>query len=1615
MHFIRILKILKYFSFCVAFLLVMVLLGVNLPYSQRLITAKANEIFLRKDLPVHVERITLLINGDIGLRELRIISGMDTVIAVRHIKIAIRPLPLLLKKLIVRRISIDDALVNLKDDKATGKLNIISLFAPAQKSPNIKKKPGSWDIRVQRASLKKINFSYHSAFRGIQMKYAVDELYIRFSTFSLINKQLYADYLDLKNVKGSMVLKSVAKKDSEEKIPATWKFKLNESALKNIIFSLDRPEEKQRIEASLGKGNLLEVGFELAGKRISYGRIQLSNPVLALFAAAGDSKNKTHSNQETGGSFPGPWSISGSNLKIYKGAVHTYLYDGKSPLKEAYGLVQLTELTTSLKDLQLSSQASSFNMNRLSFMLENGFQLNKGRLVFGSDSTLNTTLKANLKTKHSRISIEIEARDELASIITKSFKAVPFSLTINKSEISLHDLFAFLPNLKEKLDLPKKEYLLELQGSVTGSTDLLKITDFRLYTPAGIGFFAGGQITNITNLQAAKCRMNFKTSAITHKQVEDLIRMTGKTADLPFFDPFVMQGRLDKSFFTPEITLGIQGASGNIELDGSADLPNKSYALDVAFSDLALGRLADIKDMDRVSGSIKLAGKNFIPDSIQAAVSVAIDKAGYKGYNYHNVTIAMKVDTGLYAFTILSYDTAARCEISGHFSQNNTITEGQFSGNLAMQPGKLNLYHDSIAISGELQALFSRTSAGMEASLDISNLLLHKGDKTVVLKRASFSVLSADSLLKATVVSDFLKADFQSHGSLADLQQAFGVHGIRGISMLDSAFNYRLPFISAIPVMDFSVEAAYSPLIGFFVPDSVFSFQKAVFALKKESNGNANVKLLTDRFNINKFKGFSTSLGLESFPDKTVFLLKADSMKVKNIALGASVIEMAIKERKADLRVTLHNNNDSVFYDIATELVKGNQQFELRSTQPQWTLNGNTWLVSPGNFLVLEPDTKDFVADLHVKNHQRTIDIYGRKSEKLQCDFREVLISMLILPGIIPYGFDAELNGKIDYRDNERRIVGIQMDFGQMKFSDKLLGNMNITGNYLSDTLGTIEADLHAIMNDTTRLMVTAKLGNDIPKIQTTFEKIPLHYIESFVNKYVSGLSGDVSGEVELTSPGLNHKLSGEVRFSNTEFKIVPLNAAFRLAEDEIKIANNRLLFDQFTLLDSLNKRLNVNGIIDMNNRANITADLQISSDNLQVMNTTEKDNPAFFGSVFINSKLNITGPVQKPSITGNLVLAGGTVINYRYTEDLTISETQKIITFASLKEDPSVLAEKRASVVALSKSPYMETSIEIDPKSIFNFQITRGFDIGVEITGGGFLNYAMLPNNTMSLNGTYEIQRGKSELKITGWPRKDFIISPGSYIRWNGVIDDPELRIETTSKVRGSYLNPVDNKNREVDFMVYMKLSNRLSQLDIVFDLLSQDQYIMSVVNSLSKEERMRQAINLLIFERIELPNMSSSSNYVTQQINQFWESQLNQLTKSTIKGVELSFGLNTYTGASEGGGEQEYTSLSYEVKKEMFHDRGSVMVSGKMNDNSPTSGQTNNMIENFIFEYALDTTHSKFLKVYRQQNYEDLLEGEVTKSGFGFIYRKSYDRLKDIWRRKKRQNHKPQTGSTK
>ena len=159
-----------------------------------------------------------------------------------------------------------------------------------------------------------------------------------------------------------------------------------------------------------------------------------------------------------------------------------------------------------------------------------------------------------------------------------------------------------------------------------------------------------------------------------------------------------------------------------------------------------------------------------------------------------------------------------------------------------------------------------------------------------------------------------------------------------------------------------------------------------------------------------------------------------------------------------------------------------------------------------------------------------------------------------------------------------------------------------------------------------------------------------------------------------------------------------------------------------------------------------------------------------------------------------------------------------------------------------------------------------------------------------------------------------------------------------------------------------------------------------------------------MLLFETIDLPGMEKSSNYISSQINSFWETQLNALTKTTFNKTQLSFGIGSYNESNITGNSQEKTSFTYQMERKFMNDRASIKISGKLNDYNEGAYHTNSLFENFTFEYALDSLNTKNIKLYQKRDYEDMFQGEVVKYGVGFLYRKNYRNLKDIWQRTKK-----------
>ena len=163
---------------------------------------------------------------------------------------------------------------------------------------------------------------------------------------------------------------------------------------------------------------------------------------------------------------------------------------------------------------------------------------------------------------------------------------------------------------------------------------------------------------------------------------------------------------------------------------------------------------------------------------------------------------------------------------------------------------------------------------------------------------------------------------------------------------------------------------------------------------------------------------------------------------------------------------------------------------------------------------------------------------------------------------------------------------------------------------------------------------------------------------------------------------------------------------------------------------------------------------------------------------------------------------------------------------------------------------------------------------------------------------------------------------------------------------------------------------------------------------------------MNLLIYNTYTGPGTTakvSSEN----PLNSFIQKELNQWAQNNLKGVDLSFGINSY-GEDDPNGQR--TDYSYRLSKNLFSNRVRAVIGGKFStDADPSQNLKENLIDDISLEYMLTKRDNMYLKVFRHTGYESILEGEITETGVGFVIRKKLSRLGDLFKPMRPKTKKP------
>ena len=532
-----------------------------------------------------------------------------------------------------------------------------------------------------------------------------------------------------------------------------------------------------------------------------------------------------------------------------------------------------------------------------------------------------------------------------------------------------------------------------------------------------------------------------------------------------------------------------------------------------------------------------------------------------------------------------------------------------------------------------------------------------------------------------------------------------------------------------------------------------------------------------------------------------------------------------------------------------------------------------------------------------------------------------------------------------------------------------------------------------------------------------TMIKMPLKIANPFLPKDMARLSGTLNGAMEITGNLANPVFNGYLDFDEASVRVDMIGSSFRFSEEKIPVDSNVVRFDAFTIAGSNDHPLNIDGTIDMRSISSPAINLAMSARDMQVIDSKKRKNVDVYGKAYIDLDATVKGNLNFLAVDADVALLPRTDVTYIVSSAesrIGLQNTSDMVRFVNFADSAAV-----AMADSVKEKPSMalmiDASLDVRQGSTITADLSTDGQNRVQIQGDGILSYTQTPVSADGrLTGRFTINNGFVRYSLPVISEKHFDFVPESYVSFNGPMLNPVLSVKAVDQVRANVTRQGEN-SRLVNFDITLSVSGTLEQMNVAFDLSTNDDItVQNELRSMSAEQRANQAMNLMLYNVYSGPGTSASANLSGNPLYSFLTSQLNTWAANTIKGVDVSFGLDQYDSTRNGTTTQT-TSYSYKVSKSLFNNRFKIVVGGNYStDANPDENLSQNLISDVSFEYLLNESGSMYVRLFRHTGFESILEGEVTQTGVGFVLKRKLRRLSDIFRFRQPQPFvKPKTPS--
>lgn len=1600
--------------------------------------------------------------GAITLEELLVRDQKnDTLLYSHHLSVSLDVPALFLQQIRLNSVELEGFTAHIQRNSTGFNFGFIAdaFSSGKQEAKALADTTGGWDFSLKQVQLKHVYATYDDRVSGIRLKARVGEFNGRIHTMDLARQRLEV---------GKLSLDSSWVRLEQDAMPPVADTRTSSPLAFQLGVSDVEIAHTQFVYSDLGSGTDLDVNvgeLKLVMKEIDLPRYHFDASKLALANSSvmfvqQESATVTSTNQAQESPVTLPWEVKLGALSLGN---NTFAYEDKNKAAVNTGVdydhLLISNLNVAAKHIYASGNKIGAKIGSLGFEEKSGFVMKHLAAEVDYDSTQLALKNLELRTNNSRIRGHLGVQYASLETLADSIGNASLALDFDSTRVAAADVLYFAPGLLKSASLPvNKHTVIEMHGGIHGKVDSLRFSEFTLRTGPFTSLQLDGELMGVTHPRDVYADLSTIQLSGSKQDVLSLLADSLFPAQVGLPERFFVRGSFTgylKNFnATLHGTTSFGDLDARVKMNPRAGNREQPYHIQLSTKEFDLGKLLKRPEtLGPLTMKADVDGSGWDTDGIQASVKLEVEKARLKGYDYQELALS---------------GTVNKRSFTGQASANDRNLSFLFDGTVDLDPRHPE-YHFRLDMKGaDLAALHLsdeelRLSACVESDIRdanqnnvsgrarISNLLLIRQSKKYRLDSLVLSSEVKDSLWKIAIASDLLRAELKGDITLSQIPALLRRH-------VNSYFGMQeLPAETLRPQkFDFEAELTNpAALAGEVIPKLENITPVSVKGSYNSAGMNLQLRLDVPRIVYSGVTLDSLKIALQSDKEQLKYRLdvaeiSTSSLKTENLYLGG-----ALKNNTLAFQLKTNKDDSTTLLSLGG-MVKHqpNKDYEL-NFNPELIFNAEPWSIRAGNGLVFDK-TGVYARDLVISAGSRAIAI--NSSEQLPgapmnitfTDFDLAAVSKLmenhtdLVRGSINGTVILEKHGPVPAFRSDLVI-------GDFAFKSVPVGTIRLKAdNFETSQTYRIDLAVEGNGNDIRALgsyRSSGKSGSMDMSVQVN--QLQLASVEPFTFGQVQRMSGSLKGELSVKGNPLQPEITGELRFQEAGFRPRMIDSYLTIHEGRLLFEDHKVRMNRVALYDSLGNKAMLNGFADIRDLGNIRFDMQVNTANFLALNTDRKDNPLYYGRIFLDSDIKIKGTMQAPDLDVKARLNQGSSFTYVRPQSMVgKSESKGIVEFTdSLHRDTTIMARLNDSIIGISgmKGIDLDATISLDRTVELKIIVDQETGDSLYLVGGGTLDFSLDRDGRTSLTGKYGIQDGGYYLAVNDLVKRNFTIERGSSVTWSGDVLDPYVDLKAVYRIKTSPIDLVQeevsgmgelerNKYRNMlNFLVYLNMSGFISSPEISFDiqLAPGDRGALNgAINSRlaqlreDETELNKQVFALLTLRRFVSENpldkgdgggglssasRSSASKLLTQQ--------LSSLSDRYVNFVDLDLGVNSFEDYSTGR-EQGRTQLQVGVSKQLLKDKVTVRVGGNVELEGERASQNNanDVAGNISIDYKITEDGRYRLKAFRENQYENPIEGELTKTGMGIIYVRNYNRFRELLKKPKQRNRDslvPNTGA--